>query len=39
MRYYGEIYPGDGEEINHEVYDFDMDKESIEKFREVKKRK
>jgi len=39
MRYNGEIYPGDGEEIKYEVYDSDMDEESIEKFKEVKKRK
>jgi Ni,Fe-hydrogenase I large subunit len=39
MRYNGEIYPGDGEEIKYELYDSDMDEESIEKFKEVKKRK
>lgn len=39
MRYNGEIYPGDGDEIKYEVYDSDMDEESIEKFREVRKRK
>jgi hypothetical protein len=39
MRYNGEIYPGDGDEVNHEVYDSDVDEESIENFREIKKRK
>lgn len=39
MRYNGEIYPHDGEEIKYEVYDSDLDEDSIENFQEVKKRK
>ena len=39
QRYDGDISPGDGEEINYEIYDSDLDEESIDNFKEVKKNK
>lgn len=39
LRYSGDIFPGDGEEINYETTDSELDQDTIENFREVKKNK